>query len=189
MSPLTIGAKLPTRWFDRIVNRRGVRFIVRRCKECGNTYPTAEIAMHFGWPDEARPDRCRLHQHLQARVLGSRSSQTILRGGHNSSSMFTVISYGGFWRRYECPVEDCVVPDGRFAGRRMRWSTIEVSAEGVVVSDVTQCPKCLGFKTRAVMRDRARPKSLLPKRPRRAPLKCFDCGRPNYACICDLRGM
>jgi hypothetical protein len=182
---LVVGARLIEPYFSRIINHAGsVRFIFRKCRACGHTYTTAETPMYFHWPEDVPPDRCPEHSRSQGRVVSQASVDNIMSGAHDSSTFMKVVQYGGYYRRYQCSHVACDDPKTQ---KPKRWTTIELSAEGVVVQDIIKCDRC-GERTKAMKRKTAPDRPRAPRR--RGPTnKCYLCGKPSYACICDLRGM
>lgn len=144
-----IGDRLPEPHYRRVWVA-GIRVPrTRQCESCEHEWATVEIPIFRPWTGE-RADHCPAHPDEVGKVVNYVSPQAVDTGGHRSAGVLEARSYGGYYRRYRCKNRECrnakgvkTVRDAR--KKRVRWSTMEVLAAGVVCANVTTCPKCQGL--------------------------------------------
>lgn len=115
---------------------------MRTCKECGYKWPTAEIALVQKW-NGGKYCYCQVHRARESKVIKTISISQAKRGKTHSKALFKICSWGGFYRRRQC---QALVSPGKICG--VRWTTAEVSPDGLVIDDIRKCPRCASFKSK-----------------------------------------
>ena len=144
-----IGRQLPDIYFA-YSQHAGIRHLrIRQCLDCGHQYVTAEIPLYAQWSEEVESTKCPNHPEGEAgRIISNTSPHVADKGKKYSVGMASAYRMGGVWRRRECLVEGCVDAKNK---KKSRWSTAEVSAEGMIVENIMKCPRCKG-QTRVAKR-------------------------------------
>lgn len=148
---LVLGSRIPSPYYEFAADRSIAVYYARACGTCNFTYPTAEVPLYSTWT-EGSAECCPMHSLPGRLVLKVDPAMAVRRGKWDSPGLLRAISFGAVYRRRECKVKGCVQTKGKWAGIPFRWSTIEVSADGIIVEDVTVCPKCGG---RAIIQKRS----------------------------------
>lgn len=162
-----IGSKLPEPWFTRVLEgKTGVRRF-RLCLTCGHIHTTIEIPISERTAGDGRADCCHIHTRTKSVFLGQVTPEQAADKLILTRGVLAALSMGAVWRRRGCklnykPERDkqknyklfdnpahyrCVDKDKR----PTRWTTIEVSSDGIIVRDITKCPNC-GGRTRSYAR-------------------------------------
>lgn len=140
----TDGESLPEPFFSRVHDIDVASYLVRECKTCGKKWASVEVPLVSCWT--GRNVRfCPQHPTMRSRVIDQAGVDNIENSSHLSQAYVKVYALGGLYRRRICSNDMCVDPTkGRNLGKPIRWSTIELLPEGIVVVDVTKCRKCGG---------------------------------------------
>ena len=141
-----LGIRLPEHIFDKVMDRRRCVRHTRKCPECGFKWPTAEVSLVKSW-DGIKFDCCQVHTRKPGVAYMNIGITRAKSGDYFSNALVKVLSWGGYYRRREC---QAVV---RFVGEKSevckaRWTTAEVSVDGVIGEDVQKCARCGSIKSR-----------------------------------------
>ena len=150
-----IGERLPDPYYERVVHKVVTTHVRnRQCVTCSYQFPTVEIPLAWDWDGED-PIFCPKHPKIRSTVVTEATMDQARQGRYSSGGLLRVITFGGVYRRRECslnfgkregdrrskklPEPGCVVK-----GKPTRWTTAELASTGMIVADVTRCPRCGG---------------------------------------------
>lgn len=142
-----VGDVLPEPYISWLGGPVGIRR-ERTCISCDYVWETSEIPMFTNWKD-GPANCCPVHDGTLGKIIAYASPHKMDRGiGRGDGTQFAR-QHGAYYRRYLCKMKGCM--DVKYNKRkrprfelktRRRWSTFEVLAAGVIVPNVTACPKC-----------------------------------------------
>lgn len=133
-----LGARLPSPYYERGLDRMHSRLYRRQCAWCGLEWMTAEVSVETKPPwAGVLSDCCPVHIEHLGKIRGGLSATAILNSQERRAERRIILycaMLGGYKRRRMCLVPEC--------GRR--WTTFEFLSDGTVVRDVTLCCRCGG---------------------------------------------
>ena len=91
-----------------------------------------------------RAESCPQHKGGKSAVTWGIRAPLVPYKKYVAPSMMRVVMLGGYYRRRVCLEKGC---DRGKNGAPLRWSTIELLPEGLIVPDVAECPRCESTKT------------------------------------------
>ncbi len=141
MPRLSVGEKIPDHLYERVMDRNHANYFVRQCRTCKKEYTTAEVALVKGWTGK-KANRCPQHQQQNGWSKMTITITTAQRGNYMSYGLMGIVALGGVYRRRYCPRGDCERESG--SGKPITWTTGELSPTGLVVEDISRCPRCGG---------------------------------------------
>jgi len=134
-----VGSRLPSPYYEWIVERRVAVMHFRRCMSCGYGFTTSEVPLFKAWAG-GRVDCCPNHPRTKSKIIARALPNRVDKGQSSSLGLLKVYALGGAYRRRQCAFEFCKDKDGKAT----RWTTAEFLSEGVIVKDISECPKCGG---------------------------------------------
>jgi hypothetical protein len=139
---MLIGQRIPSPYYEKLMDRVVAHVYVRACRTCKYEYPTAEIPVWSRFPRQSVAC-CPVHPDTISPVVMRCNAKRAVLGKYQSHGLLKIILFGGLWRRRQFPVPGCV--DSK--GKPTRWTTGEFMADGAIVGDVAVCPRCGGDTT------------------------------------------
>ena len=150
MKQYNIGDRLPDPYYERAIGKRFCSKHIRRCEVCEHKWTTSEIPLVKTWRGEDAKC-CPVHIEHEGKPLKHMSCSVMAKGNHDGKSVWTIYSWGGIYRRRECNFaydllgkEKCFMEQKIGGWMPTRWTTAEVSADGLVVEDIMKCVRCGG---------------------------------------------
>lgn len=134
-----IGSRLPSPYYEWIVERKVGASHFRKCAGCGHGFTTVEVPLFKQWAG-GRADCCPNHPRTKGEIIARALPNRVEKGQSSSLGVLRVYALGGAYRRRQCSIIFCKDE----LGKRTRWTTAEFLSEGTVVKDVSECPKCGG---------------------------------------------
>ena len=134
-----LGARFPDGYYDNLMKRRIAKHYRRRCDVCKYEWPTKEIPLQHSWVG-GRAVNCPVHKGIRGKCINTIPPWIAANAKQFSIGLMRVYALGGIYRRRECRIKTCL----NKLGRRTRWTTGEFDPTGVVVEDISLCPRCDG---------------------------------------------
>lgn len=142
----TLGARLPDDLFEKVHDERYRVLHTRMCVQCGNKWPTTEVALLKTWEGD-KFDRCMIHTKQLSRAVVHIGITQAKRGKVYSFALQKICSLGGYYRRRQC-LAKIKVGDMGLEDCKARWTTGEFLSDGIVCEDVQLCAKCGSVESR-----------------------------------------
>ena len=141
MKETCINDPLPDHMIEKVFDRAVAWGRIRQCSDCGENWSTVEVPLFSRAKWTCRGDRCPDHPEGYSDVICTSTPDRMLSGKYSNLTMELLLSWGAVYRRRKC--RTC--GDGwTKEAPKGRWTTAEVASNGLVVEDVTQCPRCGG---------------------------------------------
>ena len=105
----------------------------RKCRQCGFTWATVEIPLGKTWDENIRLSHCPAgNPYHKSKII--QTSLPDEDAEYMTPGKYKALQMGAVYRRRRC---------GKCNGKS--WTTLEVPSSGLVVDDVTRCPRCHRF--------------------------------------------